>query len=153
VKKRYPELIGKGLDFSHFYDNLPATGTTVHPPYELMAESVAINLSNTNYDGKPSAFKGLTPAKRVELGEVLFMYHCNDCHAVERGYSAVGPLLRGKTREMVLPMVLDLHKTQFFMPPWCGTPEEAELMTDYLMSIAPKRPEGMRVGAESKEVQ
>ena len=29
------------------------------------------------------------------------------------------------------------------MPPWCGTPEEAELLTDYLMSIAPPRPAGM----------
>jgi cytochrome bd-type quinol oxidase subunit 1 len=95
----------------------------------------------------------LPESKRIALGEVLFQYHCNDCHAIDRGYSAVGPLLRGKTREMVLPMVLDLHKTQFFMPPWCGTPEEAELMTDYLMSIAPKRPQGMLIGAETTEVK
>ena len=39
------------------------------------------------------------------------------------------------------------------MPPWCGTPEEAELMTDYLMSINPPRPEGCASGIESEEVK
>jgi cytochrome bd ubiquinol oxidase subunit I len=92
-------------------------------------------------------------AKRVALGEVVFQYHCNDCHAVDRGYSAVGPLLTGKKRDVVLPMMLDLHQTQFFMPVWCGTREEAEVLTDYLMSIAPKSPQGMRFGPEAKEVK
>ncbi len=27
---------------------------------------------------------------RKNLGAVLFQYHCNDCHALEQGYSAVG---------------------------------------------------------------
>jgi cytochrome bd ubiquinol oxidase subunit I len=150
VKKHYPELIGNGLDFSHFDDNIhhKPGETTVSPPYDLMRQAVSINLSSTNANGMPSAFKELPPAKRIELGEVLFMYHCNDCHAVERGYSAVGPLLRGKPRELVLSQVEDLHGTQFFMPPWCGTPEEAELLTDYLMDIAPKPPAGMRLGAK-----
>ena len=29
------------------------------------------------------------------------------------------------------------------MPPWAGTPEEAELLVSYLSDIAPARPEGM----------
>jgi cytochrome bd-type quinol oxidase subunit 1 len=93
----------------------------------------------------------LSSQDRVRVGEVLFQYHCNDCHAVERGYSAVGPLMRGKSRDTVLTMVENLHETQFFMPPWCGTKEEAEIVTDYLMTISPQRPQGMRLGTESKE--
>jgi mono/diheme cytochrome c family protein len=93
----------------------------------------------------------LSAQDRVRLGEVLFQYHCNDCHAIERGYSAVGPLMRGKSRDTVLTMVENLHETQFFMPPWCGTKEEAEIVTDYLMTISPQRPQGMRLGTESKE--
>ena len=84
---------------------------------------------------------------RIALGEVLFQYHCNDCHAAAEGYSAVGPLLQGRSRELVRSTVEHLDAI-LFMPPWCGTPEEAELMTDYLMSINPGRPTGMRLGIE-----
>ena len=103
-----------------------------------------VEISRSTLDAMPHA-------KRVVLGEVLFHYHCNDCHAVNQGYSAVGPLLIGKPRALVLSTVKDLHKAHFFMPPWCGTPEEAELMTDYLMDVVPKPPAGMRFGAEPTE--
>jgi cytochrome d ubiquinol oxidase subunit I len=94
----------------------------------------------------PARLLKLPHPDRVQLGEVLFMYHCNDCHAIEKGYSAVGPLLIGKSREMIFLTVEHLDEAQFFMPPWAGTPEEAELLTDYLMTIAPQTPEGMRLG-------
>jgi cytochrome bd ubiquinol oxidase subunit I len=89
---------------------------------------------------------------RVAVGKVLFQYHCNDCHADRNGYSAVGPLLGGRSRALVRSTV-DHLESVFFMPPWCGTPEEAELMTDYLMSINPLRPGGMVVGVENGEVE
>jgi len=90
---------------------------------------------------------------RIRLGEVLFQYHCNDCHAARQGYSAVAPLLTGKSPKMVLSIVEHLEEAHLFMPPWAGTPEEAELITDYLMSIAPQRPEGMRLGKTEEEVR
>jgi cytochrome bd-type quinol oxidase subunit 1 len=80
---------------------------------------------------------------QVVLGEVLFQHHCNDCHAVQQGYSAVAPLLRGHTHEMIRSMVMHLDRAHFFMPPWAGTEEEAELLTRYLEEVAPPRPEGM----------
>ena len=43
--------------------------------------------------------------------------------------------------------LIDHLDTYIFMPPWAGTNEEAELLTDYLMSIAPPRPDGMRLGS------
>jgi len=81
---------------------------------------------------------------RQKLGAVIFMYHCNDCHALGQGYSAAGPLMQGWTRPMVREMIDQLHTVRFVMPPWCGTPEEAELLADFLMSIAPPRPAGMQ---------
>lgn len=89
----------------------------------------------------------LPSEERVKLGEVLFQYHCNDCHASGVGYSAVGPLLRGRPRNQVLSLVRNLD-TYLFMPPWAGSDKEAELLTDYLMSIAPSKPKSgdMRLG-------
>jgi hypothetical protein len=89
---------------------------------------------------------------RIALGKLLFQYHCNDCHAASAGYSAVGPLLGGRPRELVRLTVEHLN-TILFMPPWCGTPDEAELLTDYLMTISAPRPAGMRVGLENGEVK
>lgn len=90
----------------------------------------------------------LPPKDRVALGEVIFQYHCNDCHAARVGYSAVGPILVGRRRELVRSTIEHLDSV-LFMPPWCGTDQEAELLTDYLMSITPPRPGGMRIGMES----
>jgi cytochrome bd ubiquinol oxidase subunit I len=91
----------------------------------------------------------LPPADRVALGNVVFQYHCNDCHAAGEGYSALGPLLQGRSRELIRSTVEHLDAV-LFMPPWCGTPQEAELLTDYLMTIKPPRPGGMRLGTERK---
>lgn len=80
---------------------------------------------------------------RLVLGKTLFLHHCNDCHADQLGYSAAGPLLQGRLRPQVLNRVKHLDDN-YFMPPWCGTDEEAELLTDYLMTINPPRPAGAR---------
>lgn len=85
----------------------------------------------------------LPAESRRVLGETLFQYHCNDCHASKEGYSAVGRLVQGRPRPMIKELVLHLHLAHFFMPPWAGNEAEAELLTDYLTSIAPPRPEWM----------
>jgi cytochrome d ubiquinol oxidase subunit I len=88
----------------------------------------------------------LTTADKRTVGHVLFQYHCNDCHAAQIGYTAVGELLRGWTPEMIDDLVRNPEKYHFFMPPWAGTPEEAALLTTYLESIAPPRPGDMNYG-------
>jgi mono/diheme cytochrome c family protein len=90
---------------------------------------------------------------RLELGRVLFLYHCNDCHAGSDGYSAVGPLIRGRSPRMIRDMVLHFKETHFYMPPWCGTPEEAQLLAEYLASIAPPDPEGIIYDETDKEAK
>ena len=81
--------------------------------------------------------------KRVELGGVIFQHHCNDCHAIRLGYAPVGPLVQGWSPQMIRSLVNDLEHTRFTMPPWSGNGDEAELLTDYLTSIALDRPAGM----------
>jgi hypothetical protein len=84
---------------------------------------------------------------RVRLGEVLFLHHCNDCHAAALGYSAAGRLTQGWPREAVRWQIDHLHDV-LFMPPWCGTKDEAELLTDYLMDIRARLPMGMNLKTE-----
>lgn len=95
----------------------------------------------------------LSRADQISLGEVLFQYHCNDCHAVQTGYSAVGPLVRGRPEAINLWTIEHLEQAHFFMPPWAGTPEEARLLAAYLTHIAPPRPEGMYPVAISRETK
>ncbi|MDO5553806.1 MAG: cytochrome ubiquinol oxidase subunit I [Planctomycetia bacterium] len=82
---------------------------------------------------------------RIAAGRVLFMYHCNDCHASEFGYSAVAPMLTGKRRDEIRHFLVHLNRPGFYMPPWCGTLVEAELLTDYLLSIRPDMPHNLEV--------
>jgi len=92
---------------------------------------------------EPSRLLALPEDAQAALGEVLFQYHCNDCHALDRGYSPVGALLRGYSRPMINSLITHLDQERFFMPPWSGTPEEAHLLASYLSRIAPPRPKGM----------
>ncbi len=140
-----PEEVPK-LQQSGYLEGGVWTKQYVKERFPELIEKGSIDLSGEK-------MREMTPSKRVALGEVLFQYHCNDCHALKQGYSALAPLLRGKPRGLVLSMIEDLHNTQFFMPLWCGKPEEAELLTDYLMSIALQRPQGMIFGSEPKEVK
>ena len=91
---------------------------------------------------RPATIAPCLPAKdRVALGAVIFQYHCNDCHAIEGGlfgrrrrWCTVGrPRCSGRWSAT-------LDRVHFAMPPWSGTPEEAELVAAYLQSIATPRP-------------
>ncbi len=93
-----------------------------------------------------TALLALPAEQRREVGQLLFLYHCNDCHSVE-GYAAVSESTRGWSREMILAVVKEPHRARFFMPPFAGTAEEAELLTDYLVTIARPFPAGLVNGS------
>jgi mono/diheme cytochrome c family protein len=93
-----------------------------------------------------AALRQLPAADRRKVGHVLFQYHCNDCHALERGYDAAGNLMRGWTPEMIRTVVREPEKAHFFMPPWAGTEAEADLLTEFLVGVAPPHPPGMDYG-------
>jgi len=103
-------------------------------------------------DGRISSAKllALSDAEQKNLGYVLFQYHCNDCHALPEGYSAIRQLTRGWTAEMIHGVVEHPEQAHFFMPPWAGTPEEAALLTKYLVGIALPQPRGMYYGGREQ---
>ena len=74
---------------------------------------------------------------RLAVGRMIFMHHCNDCHATNHGYSAVGPLEFGGTTESLTESVKCLNDRVKSMPPWCGNNAEAELLAEYLTTLAP----------------
>lgn len=83
---------------------------------------------------------GLNPERRRLLGRSVFLHHCNDCHAQEVGYSALGPLVAGLSKEQIAAKVKHLNEPVFNMPPWCGNDQEAEWLAEYLESIRPDVP-------------
>lgn len=77
---------------------------------------------------------------QLALGEVLFMHHCNDCHALQHGYSPAAPQLTGKTEEEIVSFLKHLNRPAYFMPPWCGNDTEAVLLARFLVSVRPEMP-------------
>lgn len=92
-----------------------------------------------------AAMQQLPSSDRLRVGAIMFQYHCNDCHSVS-GYSGVDQLVRGWTPEMTRGVVENLERYQFFMPPFAGNAVEAQMLTEYLQSVAAPHPPGMNYG-------
>ena len=82
----------------------------------------------------------MEPDDRAETGRVVFMNHCANCHAEKFGYSAVAPLLVGKTTREINMFIRHLNRPGINMPPWCGNDVEAQLLAEYLTGIRPEIP-------------
>ncbi|MDO4582512.1 MAG: cytochrome ubiquinol oxidase subunit I [Planctomycetia bacterium] len=80
--------------------------------------------------------RGAKAEDRYALGEMVFMHHCNDCHARTFGYSGLGALATTRSREELLAFLQNLDGMIYYMPPWCGNDAEAELLADYLRNTA-----------------
>jgi cytochrome bd ubiquinol oxidase subunit I len=111
---------------------------------EFISEKYPALLSDGKIDG--TKLLSLSDSDQSKIGEVLFQYHCNDCHAVQNGYSAINNSTRGWTEPMIQEVVEHPEKAHFFMPPWAGTKEEAIMLTRYIVNIAPAHPAGMYYG-------
>jgi cytochrome bd-type quinol oxidase subunit 1 len=96
-------------------------------------------------------FVRLPEADQVKLGAVLFQYHCNDCHAADIGMNAVGHITRGWDKQLLYIAARYPDKVKFFMPPWCGTDEEAQLLAAWMASVQPAAPTGMYFGASEAQ--
>jgi hypothetical protein len=75
------------------------------------------------------------PADKLERGGMLFMYHCNNCHALEHGMSAVGPLLYGESKERITEHIRHVNVPVGSMLPWCGTEDELDALAEFLVSV------------------
>ncbi len=85
----------------------------------------------------------LPEADQVRLGRVIFMYQCSNCHAERAGYSALSQLITGWDARAIRDTIPRLGDVNFFMPPWMGTAEEADLLARYLQTIARPRPQNL----------
>ncbi|MDR1485798.1 MAG: cytochrome ubiquinol oxidase subunit I [Planctomycetaceae bacterium] len=76
------------------------------------------------------------PANKIERGGMIFMYHCNNCHAIDTGLSAVRPLLSGEGDKKIIKDKLRLlDRPVLSMPPWSGTEEELDDLAEFLIMI------------------
>ncbi len=98
-----------------------------------------------------SRFAQLPKEARLELGQALFLHHCNDCHAGIFGYNAVAPLMRGMEKKQIKELIVNLNDPYFYMPPWCGREEEAEVLAEYLATIVPPRPKDVFAAGGTQE--
>ncbi|MDR0391372.1 MAG: cytochrome c, partial [Planctomycetaceae bacterium] len=74
------------------------------------------------------------PSNKIERGGMVFMYHCNNCHALNSGLSAIIPLLSGEDNEKILKdKIRSLNKPVISMPPWSGTEEELDDLIQFLI--------------------
>ncbi len=105
--------------------------------------AVDVDFSEDFYAPGNADLLKISDEDRLMLGEMIFMYHCNDCHATTMGLSAVGPLLTGKTEEEIKSFVLHLNRPGYYMPPWCGTMVELDLLSHYLVSIRSEMPDNI----------
>ncbi len=80
------------------------------------------------------------PKDKVRQGGMVFMYHCNNCHATDHGMSAAGPLLVGEDKQRIMDKIRTLNEPTFSMPPWSGTEEELDALSEYLLTIRPEMP-------------
>ncbi|MGC8595369.1 MAG: cytochrome ubiquinol oxidase subunit I [Candidatus Kryptoniota bacterium] len=85
----------------------------------------------------------LSDKDQEKVGEVIFQYHCNDCHS-QQGFSGVSDLTRGWSEDMIKTVIIHLDAAHFFMPPWSGTEQEAAVLARYLKSLSLPHPSGMR---------
>jgi len=72
-------------------------------------------------------------------GADLFRHACRSCHTLD-GYKALKPALAGADRAYILALIQGAHLLRGNMPPFLGTPKEAELIADHLYQRTDHRP-------------
>ena len=78
------------------------------------------------------------PTDKLERGGMVFMYHCNNCHALDHGMSAVGPILYDESKERIVEKIRYMGAPVLSMPPWSGTEEELDALADFLVTVRPQ---------------
>ena len=106
----------------------------------VLPESLDLDVNGPIARGNDDLLK-VSRRDRRELGRMIFSRNCNGCHAEKHGLSAVAPRVGGRSVVELRDFVTRLNYVRFDMPPWAGTEVEAELLAEYLDSIAPKVPD------------
>lgn len=130
ASKSIPELLAPNAA-----DSLADAESSVEPMRTRSPEELDREVNGPIARGNEDLLK-VERADRISLGRMMFLHHCNACHAAEHGYSAVGPLVSGLDSKEISSFAMRLNHSHFYMPPWAGTEVEAELLGEYLESIA-----------------
>lgn len=72
-------------------------------------------------------------------GADLFRHACRNCHTLS-GYKALRPAFDGTDRAFISAIVLGTQHLRGNMPPFLGTPAEADKIADYLFQRVDQRP-------------
>jgi cytochrome d ubiquinol oxidase subunit I len=88
-----------------------------------------------------AALLRLPNVAQEEVGRVVFMHQCNDCHAMALGLSALAPSIRPWPDERLRELARAPESFKLAMPPFAGTPEEAELLARWLIALRGGPPE------------
>ena len=62
-------------------------------------------------------------------------------------------MISGRSQEALESFVLRLNHEHYYMPPWAGTRVEAKLLSEYLVSIAPKYPKNVFQEPKEKKTE
>lgn len=87
----------------------------------------------------PTRIPSLSPSQKELVGQTLYHYHCGSCHATV-GYAGLSETLRGWNEPMIRDLVRNPERYRYFMPPWCGTEDEADALVSFLKTITPPHP-------------
>ena len=129
ASKSIPELLA-----TNAADSLADAESSIEPARTRSPEELDREVNGPIARGNEDLLK-VERADRLSLGRMMFLHHCNACHAAEHGYSAVGPLVSGLDAKEISSFAMRLNHSHFYMPPWAGTEVEAELLGEYLESI------------------
>ena len=129
-------------------DSVPDASVADEEAPEKSPEELDLELNGPISRGNPDLLL-LSEEDRLLLGRAVFMRHCNCCHAEQKGYSAIAPLIVGRSQDELKKFALRLNYSHYYMPPWSGTEVEADLLAEYLTSIRPKYPKNVFQGPNS----
>lgn len=133
-----PASAGHADPHSGAFEDLPPL-----PPKKRTILARSLKLDESSIAPGNTDLLKIKKEDQLELGRMIFMHHCNDCHSEKHGYSAVAPLLTGRKLEEIRYLLIHLNRPGYFMPPWCGTQTEADLLAGYLLSISPEMPDNI----------
>jgi mono/diheme cytochrome c family protein len=88
---------------------------------------------------KQAGYLAQIPYRTGDDGADLFRHACRNCHTLG-GYKALKPAFNGTDRAFIAAIIQGAQHLKGNMPPFMGTPAEAELIADHLYRRVDHRP-------------
>ncbi|MCM3747970.1 cytochrome c [Paenibacillus pasadenensis] len=116
------------------YNYMYANGILKADAERLTKEGV---LSNATF----TTVKKITASNKLEAGEQLFRMQCISCHSIDgvRRSRAMTERIDGWSKDALMGFIPNMHQVHAVMPPFIGTKEELEALSEYLATIVSKR--------------